>query len=145
MKDKYGVEINVGDIVRFFDPDSPMINPVDGKVTSIYMNGLRAIWNDTGREQSASSSEYVVVVKPAASIPAEQPTGFTQEDESMLQMLLKRKQDHEAKLSIIEYNFEKVVSELDDQLTYTEMFDYLKVKSNAEELISVLKAYHEIN
>lgn len=142
MKDKYGVEINVGDIVEYYRPDATRTT---GKVTEVTGVAIAALWGDTQRVEFVCTPRFIEVIKPAASIPAEQPAGFTQEDESMLQMLLKRKQDHEAKLSIIEYNFERVVSELDDQLTYTEMFDYLKVKRNAEELISVLKAYHEIN
>jgi hypothetical protein len=144
MQDKYGVEINVGDIVEYIG-FGDLTSKTRGTVTGVTRLGISALWEDTARVQSVHTSCYLTVIKPAASIPAEQPTGFTQEDESMLQMLLKRKQEHETKLSIIEYNFERVVSELDNQLTYTEMFDYLKVKSNAEELISVLKAYHEIN
>jgi hypothetical protein len=142
MKDKNGVEINVGDIVEYRSPD---IARTAGKVTKVTGGFTDVLWEDTQRVEFVCTPKFIEVIKPAASIPVERSVGFTQEDESMLQMLLKRKQDHETKLSVIEDNFEKVVSELDDQVTYTEMFDYLKVKSNAEELISVLKAYHEIN
>jgi len=144
MKDKNGVEINVGDIVEFFDELHPEPSTI-GIVLFVSLNAIQAFWEDTQMTQHVFDHKQLTVIKPAAPIQAEQPTGFTQEDEAMLQMLLKRKQDHEDKHNYTVHQFEEMVRDLDDQVTYNEMSDYLKVKINAEKLINVLKGYHKIN
>ena len=142
MKDKNGVEINVGDIVEYRSQEFPLTT---GKVTEVMDNAIKALWQDTQRVEFVCTPKLVEVIKPAASIPAERSIGFTQEDEAMLQMLLKRKKDHEAKRSSIMHQFQLMVNCIHGQVTYADALAYLKVKSNAEQVIRSIKAYHEIN
>lgn len=141
MKDKNGVEINVGDVVEYRSPDTPL---TIGKVTEVMGNAIKALWEDTKKVELVYTSEFVEVIKPAASIPAEQTVGFTQEDEAMLQMLLKRKKDHEEKVTTVNANFECALLSV-RCATHTFLMNYFKNKQQAMDFCDTIKAYHEIN
>lgn len=141
MKDKNGVEINVGDIVEYRNPDAPFTT---GNVTEVLHDSLKAFWEDTKKVELVYTSEFVEVIKPAASIPAEQTVGFTQEDEAMLQMLLKRKQEHWNKISSIRDSFAQALYGI-DQIPIAKLFEFFKDKQNATKFCDTIKAFHEIN
>ena len=145
MKDKHGKEIEVGDIVEFYDPGTG-IKPTKGKVTFSVLGAIRAVWEDTNREQPCSDSDCLTLITKAASIPVkpEVPT-FTQEDENMLQHLLKRKQEHQAKKEKIEADFTDAISELLDTLRQRQVFMFFRNREKADKFINVLKDYHDIN
>lgn len=141
MKDKNGVEINVGDVVELTFLNGAT---TEGKVTVVNSDDLLAMWDDTRREQLVNKSNLIRLVKPAASLPAEQTVGFTQEDEAMLQMLLKRKQEHWNKISSIRDSFAQALYGI-DQIPTAKLFEFFKNKQNATKFCDTIKAYHEIN
>lgn len=146
MKDKHGNEIEVGDVVKWVSmcgtiSDTAVVKEV---VEFIFWGD----WKDHADYLSCSNSSNIEIMTKAASIPAEpQNSDFTQEDEAMLQHLIKRKAKHEAETESkkkIKVDFADAISDI-SYCNYDENFNYLKKKEIAERYINVLKAYHGIN
>ncbi len=138
MKDKNGVEIKTGDTVEFkyMYEDKP---PTRGVVNAVTPYSLWAKWEDTGEDQSVCNSRSITVVGRTIS-----ENSFTEEDEKLLQELIARKEKHEqSKAAAAENELRSLCIRFSDYSS-TGLFTAFTDKYEAEQVIRILKQYHNI-
>lgn len=136
MKDKNGVEIKVGDTVEFTYryKDKP---PTRGVVTEVTPYTIWADWEDTGENQRVGDTYSVTVIGRTVS-----ENSFTEKDEKLLQELMNRKEKYEQSKAA-ENELRSLCIRFSDYSS-TGLFTALTDKYEAEQLIRILKQYHNI-